>query len=274
MSGPHVEIVPGDRPNAWLVLIDGREQSLVDLDDPQHLGFDYVRRIADVVDHQAPARVPLRVLHIGGAGLTLPRYVAATRPGSWQVVLEPDATLTARVREELPLPRRSGVRVREQDGRVGLAALRDDAVDLVVVDAFDEGRVPAELMTTEAAAEAARVLAPGGLLVVNVSDQAPFPVVRDLLAAVRQRLPHVLVSAEPATLRARRPGNLLVVAGHESVPRAGLSARARSAAAPYKVLDDVAVASSFGGGRPRTDAGLSPGATSRWRVVTGAGADG
>ncbi len=83
------------------------------------------------------------MLHVGGAGLTLPRYVAATRPGSWQVVLEPDAALTARVRAELPLPRRSGIRVRAQDGRTGLAAVRDDAVDLVVVDAFDDGEVPA-----------------------------------------------------------------------------------------------------------------------------------
>ena len=77
--------------------------------------------------------------------------------------------------------------------------------------------------------------------------------VRDLVAALRGPLPHVLVAAEPATLRARRPGNLVVVAGRRGVPRAALAARARSAAAPYRVLDEVAVASSFGGGRARRD---------------------
>ena len=101
----------------------------------------------------------------------------------------------------------------------------------------------------------ARVLGPGGLLLANLSDRAPFPLVRDLVAALGEHLPHVLVSAEPATLRARRAGNLLVVAGAAGVPRAALAARARSAGAPYRVLDDVAVASSFGGGRVRRDPG-------------------
>ena len=85
---------------------------------------------------------PLRAVHLGGAGLTLPRYVAATRPTSWQVVLEPDGPLTELVRRELPLPRRSGIKVREVDGRTGVAALRDDAAQLVVVDAFADARVP------------------------------------------------------------------------------------------------------------------------------------
>lgn len=248
-----VEILPTDRPGAHLVRVGGRDQSFVDLDDPRHLAFDYVRRIADVLDDHAAPGAALRVLHVGGAGLTLPRYVAATRPGSWQVVLEPDTSLTERVRAELPLPRRSGIRVRGDDGRTGLTAVRDGAVDLVVVDAFVDGEVPEDLVTLEAVAEVARVLAPGGLLLVNASDRAPFPLVRDLVAALRRHLPHVLVAAEPATLRARRAGNLLVVAGATGVPRAALAARARSSGAPYRVLDEVAVASSFGGGRVRRD---------------------
>lgn len=254
-TGAEVEIVATERPAAYLVRVGGRDQSLVDLADPRHLAFDYVRRIADVVDDHATPGEPLRVLHVGGAGLTLPRYVHATRPGSWQVVLEPDEALTARVRAELPLPRRSGIRVRAQDGRTGLGGVRDDAVDLVVVDAFADGEVPGDLVTLEAVQELARVLVPGGLLLANLSDRAPFPLVRDLVAALGEHLPHVLVAAEPATLRARRAGNLLVVAGAAGVPRAALAARARSAGAPYRVLDDVAVASSFGGGRVRRDPG-------------------
>ena len=37
---------------------------------------------------------PVAVSHVGGAAMTLPRYVAHTRPGSPQIVLEPDAALT------------------------------------------------------------------------------------------------------------------------------------------------------------------------------------
>ena len=81
-------------------------------------------------------------MHVGGAGLTLPRYVAATRPGSMQTVLEPDAALTDFVRARLPLPRGSGIKVRAVDGRSGLPDLRDGIADLVVLDAFAGARVP------------------------------------------------------------------------------------------------------------------------------------
>ena len=101
---------------------------------------DLVRRIGDLLDACPPG--PLRVLHVGGAGLTLPRYVAARRPGSRQVVLEPDEALTELVRERLPLPWRSGISVRPVTGRDGLAAVRDGWAEAVVVDAFAGAEVP------------------------------------------------------------------------------------------------------------------------------------
>jgi len=85
------ELVPGGRPDAWLLRLDGMDQSFVDLADPTRLEFDYVRRMGDVVDAWEPTGGAVRVVHVGGAGLTLPRYVAATRPRSAQVVLEPAA---------------------------------------------------------------------------------------------------------------------------------------------------------------------------------------
>ena len=42
------------RPGAYLVRIGGTDQSYVDLADPLRLEFDYVQRIADVVDEIAP----------------------------------------------------------------------------------------------------------------------------------------------------------------------------------------------------------------------------
>ena len=71
-----------DRPRAWTLLVDGTPQSHVDLDDPQHLEFEYMRRLGHLVDLAAPAGEPLRVLHLGGGALTLPRYLARARPGS------------------------------------------------------------------------------------------------------------------------------------------------------------------------------------------------
>jgi hypothetical protein len=248
-----VEIRETDRPGAFLVRLAGRDQSLVDLVDPTRLDFDYVRRMGDVLDAVAEPGTPLRVVHVGGAGLTLPRYVACTRPGSRQTVLEPHEELTARVRELLPLPRRSGIRVRAADGRTGLATLPAGSVDVVVLDAYDDGRVPAELLTVECFDVVAAALAPGGVLLANLSDRAPFGLTRDAVAGLEHRFAELLVSAEPATLRGRRPGNLLVVAGPLRAARPALSRSASSSAAPYRVVSGGRVRDSFGGGTARHD---------------------
>lgn len=255
-----LEIIPDGAEGRFLVTVDGRDQSYVDLLDPTHLVFDYVRRIGDVIDAAAPPGVPLRVVHVGGAGLTLPRYVAATRPTSAQVVLEPDEEVTARVREALPLPRRSGIKVRPVDGAAGLAALRDDHADLLVVDAFQDGRVPEDLLDVEHAAQAARVLHEKGYYVLNLADRAPFTLAREVVAGLREVFSTLAVSAEPATLRGRRAGNLLVTASRSSVPLAALRRSAASSPAPYQVLDDRRVSDSLGGGRPRRRAGTTGGA--------------
>ena len=251
-----MEIVPADRPEAFLLRLDGMDQSLVDLSDPRRLAFEYVRRIGDVIDAAAPPGEPVRVLHVGGAGLTLPRYVAATRPRSAQIVLEPDGGLVEQVRAQLPLPQRSGIKIRVTDGRTGIAGVREGSLDLVVVDAFAEGRMPADLTPSVFWQEVARVLAPQGRLIANLVDQAPFRHARRVLAGIREHLPELVVTAEPATLRGRRQGNLVAVASRgDGTPLARhLEATIARSAAPYRVLDGAATSDTLGGGVPFTDA--------------------
>ena len=66
------------------------EASYVDLSDPEHLEFSYVRRIRDAVDAVFPVRAPLTVVHIGGGGGTYARYLAATRTESRSELIEVD----------------------------------------------------------------------------------------------------------------------------------------------------------------------------------------
>lgn len=253
-----VEITPDG--TGFLVSVQGTDQSFVDLDDPTHLEFDYVQRMADVIDLLGAPGEPLRFVHVGGAGMTLPRYVTATRPTSAQVVLEPDQEMTAQVREQLPLPRRSGIKVRPVDGVAGLAAMPDAYTDVVVVDAFVGGRVPAELSTIEWFAEIARILRPDGTVLLNLGDTAPFGWSRRVIAGLRHHLREVMVSAEPATLKGRRFGNLLVVASRASVPRDPLRRSVAGSPFPYTVLGRDEVQSRFGGGEPFSadDAEMSP----------------
>ena len=252
------EITPADRPGSFLLRMSGMDQSHVDLVDPTRIVFDYVRRMADVVDLVAPADDPVRIVHVGGAGLTLPRYVAVTRPRSAQVVLEPAEQVTELVRRELPLPRASGIKVRPVDGLAGVAALRDHHAEVVVLDAFADARVPGDLVTVTFFTDVARALEPDGVFLLNLTDRAPFAWCRRAVAGLRTVFPEVLLSAEPATLRGRRTGNLLVVASRRLLPLEALLKRATSSPAPYRVLDGGQVSDGFGGGEPFTDADTAP----------------
>ncbi|HKN99369.1 MAG TPA: fused MFS/spermidine synthase, partial [Pseudonocardiaceae bacterium] len=136
-----------DLPGGRTLLVDGTPQSHVDLDDPAHLVFEYARRIGHVVDLMPDG--PLRALHLGGGGLTLPRYVAATRPGSGQQVVEVDGALLDLVRRELPLGRSTRMRLRTGDARDVLATVPAGAFDLLVVDVYAAGRMPARLASVE-----------------------------------------------------------------------------------------------------------------------------
>jgi spermidine synthase len=186
--------------------------------------------------------------------MTIPRYVAVSRPKSAQIVLEPDERVTALVRENLPLPRHSGIKVRPIDGRSGIAALRPDFADVVVVDAYDGAQVPAELATTEFFADLARVVADDGVVLLNLADRAPFPYVRRVVRGVRDSFDQVMISAEPATLKGRRFGNVLVCASQAPLPWEALSRRAASSPLPYRVLPYREVVEKFAAKTPFTDA--------------------
>jgi spermidine synthase len=236
-----------DRPGGWLLTVDRIRQSYVDLDDPTYLDFEYVQAFADVV--AALPAGPLAVTHVGGGACTLARYVAATRPGSPQIVLEPDTALTELVRTRLPLPRHSRIRIRPVDGRTGIAALRDASADVLVLDAFHGGRVPPELTTAEFLAEVARVLRPTGVFLANVADGPPVRYSRRLVATVRVVLPEVLVVADPSVVKGRRFGNVVVAAARSGLPVAAVQRAAAAAPFPRTVTLD------FGrDARPLTDA--------------------
>ena len=259
-NGAQETVLVPDRlhPRAFTLRVGRTDQSYVDLDDPTRLEFDYVQRIADVLESIAPAGQRLRVVHVGGAALSLPRYVAATRPQSAQVVLEPDAELTELVRTHLPLPRHSGIKVRAQDGRSGIAALREDYADVVVVDAFAGSQVPAGLSTADFFADCRRVLVPGGTFCMNLTDRGPFGYGRRVLAGVLASFGEVVWCAEPATLKGRRFGNVILVASAMPLPLAELASRAGTAPYPYRVLHGPRLTQLLGGARPFTEDDAQP----------------
>ena len=231
------------------VVLDGQPQSAVDVDDPARLDFEYVQHLALCVDALAP-RGPLRVTHVGGAGLTLARWVHHTRPGSPQIVLEPDAALTEAVRRELPLPRGHRIRVRPVDGLGGVAALRDASADVVVVDAYAGGRVPMELSTLEWFEGLARVLAPGGLVLANVADEPGLRYAARVAAGAHTVLGHIAYVGLHEVLKGKRFGNLVLVASASPLDLYRLRRATASAGLPTGVLTRDDVTRRVPGSRP------------------------
>ncbi|MFN8096764.1 MAG: fused MFS/spermidine synthase [Dermatophilaceae bacterium] len=251
------------------VVLDGHPQSHVCLDDPGLLAFEYVAQLALVLDTLPPGRVA--VTHVGGGGLTVPRYVQHTRPGSPQIVLEPDAALTAAVRERLPLPRGHRIRVRATDGRTGLRALADRSADAIVLDAYAAGRVPADLVTVEFLADARRVLRPGGVLAANVADEPGLRYAARVLAGFAAAgWRHRALIATREVLKGRRFGNCVLVAGDDRFDAAPLERACARSSLPAGIRTGAGLERLVAGARPLTDddgeASPAPPALDRWRI--------
>lgn len=234
-DAPHV-VPDADDPRGLTVVVGGVPSSYVHLDDPTRLEFEYVRWAGDLLDVMAPEGEPVHSVHVGGAGCTLPRYVAATRPRSRQVVLESDPAVIALARETFGYSRRSGFRLREADGLEGLRALDDGAWDLVLRDAFAGDTTPTHLTTTAFVGQVTRVLATDGVYVANVADQPGLGLVRREVATVQPLLPHVALVGETQHLRGRRYGNVLLIASRHPLPVADLTRRVVAGPVPARVV--------------------------------------
>ncbi|WP_143765161.1 spermidine synthase [Catenulispora acidiphila] len=245
-----------DRRNAYQLLVGGTPHSHVDLDDPTYLEYEYVRQIAHLVDLAAEERAPMRVLHLGGGGLTLPRYIAVTRPGSGQQVVEIEGRLLDFVRKALPLPRNARVRLRTGDARDVLGRVPEGAFDLTVTDVFAAARIPKHFTSTEYVALSKRALRPTGAHVVNLADgtaRSGLTFTRRQVATAKQHFEHVLLLADPGILRGRKYGNLVLMASNAPLPVAELIRRAASDPFPSRVVRGQDLDDFQGGAKPMTD---------------------
>jgi hypothetical protein len=249
------ELVPDlDRTHAWLLFIDGVPQSGVDLADPGYLEFEYVRRIGHAIDLAFPPGTAIRALHLGGGALTLPRYIAHTRPGSPQLVAEIDDALTDLVRTSLPLPAGHRIRVRAADARAVVESVRAGSYDLVIADVFAGAVTPPWLTTAEFAAATARALRPGGLYAVNVAAGPPLDPARAAVATVRSSYKETCMIAEASVLRGRRRGNLVVFGSDQPLPEAALLRAAAGDPFPARVVSGDELGRFVSGAPVITDA--------------------
>ena len=242
------------RPSGRVLRLDDLRHSYVDLRDPTHLEFSYIKRFAGAVDATFPDAAALDAVHLGGGGFTMPRWIAATRPGSSSKVLELDEAVVELGRERLAVGSIPDLDVVTGDARGSLRAIPDTSADLVVGDAFGSLSVPWHLATREFLLDVRRVLRPGGMVLINVIDNGR----KRFLAAEARTLatvfPHTALLAISAQLPDHGGGNFVLVGSDAALSGAGMRAQAAAHGDPSTVVvEDHAYDELASGGPVLTD---------------------
>ena len=222
LSGYRAVIEP-DRwvPGSFTLVVDGTPQSHVNMGDPSQLFFEYVQRMGHVIDRLRMPGEPITAVHLGAGALTLPRYIEATRPGSRQQVIELESDLVDLVRTELPWSRKASIRLRYGDARdvVGrMPAGLQGSADLVVIDVFAGARTPAHVTSVEFYRSAVALLAPDGVVLVNIADGPALAFARGQAATLASAVADTAVLAEAQVLKGRRFGNVVLVGSPSPLP--------------------------------------------------------
>jgi spermidine synthase len=244
-SGQHASIeADGWTEGAYILSIGGAEQSHVNLAQPGEIFYEYLRRIGHVVDLAAPPGKPITALHLGAGALTLTRYIQATRPGSVQYAVEQERELLDFVLQQLPLPAGTDLTTLIGDARYELAELPAGlAFDVVILDIFSGPDAPEHIACTEFYSEAASLLGPGGVLIVNVGDEPGLSLVRSQTAALRHATAavsgDVAAFAESGMFSGRYPGNIILIGTAFPWPEAWTAALTARGPHPASALAGV-----------------------------------
>ncbi|MEW6691045.1 MAG: fused MFS/spermidine synthase, partial [Pseudomonadota bacterium] len=114
-----------------------------------------------------------RPRRVGIVGLGVGSFTAWGRPGDYFRIYELDPDVVRIAREQFWYLRESQARIDivTGDGRLSLERDPPQRFDLLSVDAFSSGSIPIHLLTREALRAYRRHLAPGGVIVYNVTNR-------------------------------------------------------------------------------------------------------
>lgn len=143
-----------------------RNQSCIDLADPDRLVFPYARMMfAGLLVNPAPERI----LMVGLGGGSLGRAFATLLPEVEQDIVEIDGAVVRVAREYFLFTENERMRVHVRDARVFVKRelARGATYDYIMLDAFTGDYIPEHLMTKEFLEEVRGLLTPDGVLVSN-----------------------------------------------------------------------------------------------------------
>jgi SAM-dependent methyltransferase len=127
-------------------------------------------------------------------------FTAWGRPGDYFRVYELDQDVVRIAREQFwyLADSKAKIDVVTGDGRLNMERDPPQGFDLISVDAFSSGSIPIHLLTREALRAYRRHLAPGGVIVYNVTNRFVNLAPQLKLVAVAEGMQTLLINDEPA----------------------------------------------------------------------------
>ena len=212
--------------DSWNLLINGQYSSHITVGEPTRLSFPYMQWIAAGVAwfERETGTEPRRITHLGGAGCSLARYMAATYPSSRNTVVEIDSALADLARNLCDIPRAPHVKIRVGDARNVTESFRPASRDIVIRDVFSSSTPPVPLTTVGFTEAVQSSLAQPGLYAVNCGAQAGLDTAKREAATLRETFAHVALIADSTVLKGKRGGNIVFLASSVQLPQRDSSA--------------------------------------------------
>lgn len=163
-TSPHHTIRVADFNGVRTMRFERNQQSSMRLDDPFDTDIEYVRYLHLAV---AVRPNPERALVIGLGGGTIVKQLWRDHPELTIHAVEIDPEVVAVAHELFGLPEDPRISVYVSEGRSFLDARMDD-YDIVMVDAYDDDRMPLPLQTEECMQRARALLGEHGVMAYNV----------------------------------------------------------------------------------------------------------
>ncbi len=204
------------------MILDKLTHSMVNLDDPKALQYEYEWVYEAVIDKFFPGAQPLDALVIGGGGYAFPHYLETARPGGYTEVAEIDPAVTEAAHAAFGLPRDTKMAIYNMDARNRVSdVLRETSpkrFDCIFGDSINDYTVPYHLTTVEFTRQVRTLLKENGIYLLNMIDmQASGAFLSAVAATCQEVFPYVYVfnTGRPAFIRdtfivvcANRPLNL------------------------------------------------------------------
>lgn len=257
------ELIEDDyTPGGWVLEINGMESSHIVLDDPRALDFEYMRWIAAAVETYAESTLDtekLRLTHLGGGACSMARYFVDVYPKSRNTVVELDAKLAEYVRQWFSLPQAPQLKIRVGEARAVTETFTAQSRDIIIRDVFAGYITPEPLTTLEFTRIASESLSHKGLYIINCGDYPELLGAKAEAAAIAEVFEHTCIIADPAMLKGRRRGNIIIAGAHSPLPLDGeylatqLTKRLLGGAVPAQYKDDRWVRKFAQGATPRHD---------------------